>query len=229
MRRSAGGASNSARPSLVSEGDVGPGEGEEGERLARRPSFRGRGAQELATGRRIEEQSAHGDGRAALPGGLLPRFDATADHPQPRRGAAVDRCLELEARDRRDRGKRLAAEAEGADADQVPRAADLAGGVALQGEARVVRAHALPVVAHPDQCLAAILEFNANGAGARVERVFHQFLDDRCRPLDHLARGDLVGHRGRQDGDRGTHSVATSRARTQPRTPSRRATRTHAP
>src|SRR5204863_509190 len=83
---------------------------------------------------------AHGDGRAALPGGCLPRFDATADHPQPCRGAAVDRRLELEARDRRDRGKRLTAEAEGADADQIRRAADLTGGVALQGKARVVGA-----------------------------------------------------------------------------------------
>src|SRR6266516_688861 len=145
----------------------------ERQRLARRPRFRGRGAQELAPGRRIEEQAAHGDGRAALPGGLLSRFDATADYPQPRGGAAVNRCLELEARHGRDRGKRLTAKAEGADADQVSRTADLARGVALQGEARVVGAHALAVVAHPDQCLAAILELYADGAGARIERVFH--------------------------------------------------------
>src|SRR6266581_4642363 len=48
------------------------------------------------------------------------------------------------------------------------RVADLAGGVTLQGEARVVGAHAFAVVAHPDQRLAAILELHANGAGARV-------------------------------------------------------------
>ena len=218
-------------PAVAGEGerDVRPREGEQGQRLAHRARF-GRGsAQELAPGGSIEKQPAHRDGGAALARGFLSRFDLPAGDAQAGRGAPVHRGLELEARDRRDRGERLAAEAEGVDADQVRRVADLAGGVPLQGEARVLRGHPFTVVAHADEGLTAVFQLHPHGARAGVERVLDQLLDDRRRPLDHLARGDLVGHRGRQDGDLRAHSVATSRARTHPRTPSGRATRTQAP
>ena len=66
---------------------------------------------------------------------------------------------------------------------------------------RVVRRHALPVVAHGDQLEPAGREPYLDVLGARVERVLDQLLHDRGRPLDHLAGGDLSLHRRRQDRD----------------------------
>ena len=113
--------------------------------------------------------------------------------------------VSVEAGDRRDRGKRLAAETERGDADQIGRAPDLAGGVAVQREDRVLPSHAGAVVAHRDERLAALLQLDPHVARAGVERVLHQLLDHRGGPLHHLARGDLVGDGVGQDRDAAGH------------------------
>src|SRR5205807_6503627 len=128
-----------------------------------------------------------------------------------------------------DRGKRLTPEPERRHADQVRRIADLAGGVARQRQLRILATHPRAVVAHPDERLAAVFDRHADRARAGIERVLDQLLDDRGRPLDHLACRDLVGDLGGQDRDLGHHSGTTSAASTQPRTPSCRSTRSQAP
>ena len=118
-------------------------------------------------------------------------------------GAAVDANLgaggqplgaraQREVRDRGDAGQRLAAKAERADRRQVVGAGDLAGGVALDRQPRVLSLHPLAIVLDADRLLAAELDGDGDAAGAGVERVLDQLLDDRGRPLDDLARGDLV-------------------------------------
>ena len=77
---------------------------------------------------------------------------------------------------------------------------DLARRVPLDRQPRVVRLHALAVVFDANQLLAAELDGDADAAGAGVERVLDQLLDDRGGPLDDFAGGDLVGEIRRQAG-----------------------------
>src|SRR2546422_4137303 len=131
---------------------------------------------------------------------------------EARAARAVRRRLELEARYRRDRGQRLAAEPERPYADQVGGLADLARGVARQRQLGVRPAHPRTVIAHPDQALPAVLDLDPDRARTGVERVLDQLLDDRRRSLDHLARGDLVGDLGCEHGDPRRHRGTTSRS-----------------
>ena len=80
-----------------------------------------------------------------------------------------------------------------------------AGGVALEGEQRVVVGHAVAIVDDADHALAAGFDFDANRVRAGIERVFEQLFDDRRRALDDFARRDAVGDSFRQDAD-ATHA-----------------------
>ena len=63
----------------------------------------------------------------------------------------------------------------------------------LEGQQRVVAAHAMPVVDDADELAATGFNLHADAGGAGVKGVLQQFLDDRCGTLDHFAGGDLVG------------------------------------
>ncbi|MCY1549519.1 hypothetical protein D9M68_856890 [compost metagenome] len=62
-----------------------------------------------------------------------------------------------------------------------------------QRQRQIVRSDATTVVTHPQQLDPTLLDIHLDAPGARVQAVLEQFLDHRSRPLDHLARGDLVG------------------------------------
>ena len=79
------------------------------------------------------------------------------------------------------------------DGEQVLDVAQFAGGVAFEGQQRVVAQHAAAIVHDADQPAAAGFDFHPQIGRAGIQRVFEQFLDDRCRPFHHFARGDLVG------------------------------------
>ena len=96
-------------------------------------------------------------------------------------------------RDRRDARQRLPAEPEGVDRAEVVRPRDLARGVPLDREPRVLRVHPLAIVLDANEFLAAQLDRDRDPSRAGVERVLHEFFDHRRGPLDHLAGGDLVG------------------------------------
>ena len=72
-------------------------------------------------------------------------------------------------------------------------AGDLAGGMPLQAQPRVLRAHADAVVLDPDEPLAAVLDGDGDARRLGVDGVLDQLLDHRGRPLDDLTGGDLVG------------------------------------
>ena len=101
-------------------------------------------------------------------------------------------------RDRRDARQRLAAEPERADRTQVVRARNLARGMTLEREPRVLRLHPLAVVVDANQLLAAEFDGHRDASRARVERVLDQLLDDRCRPFDDLAGRNLIREVRRQ-------------------------------
>ena len=154
------------------------------------------GTQELAPRRGIEEQVVHLDRRAArVRGGRDARL-AAGGELQP---AAVRRIrgggADAQARDRGDARQRLAAKAEAEHLLEVLERADLAGGVARDGQRQVVGRDALAVVADADEAHAAVLEIDLDAAGAGVEAVLDQFLDHGRRPFHDLAGRDLVGER----------------------------------
>ncbi len=73
--------------------------------------------------------------------------------------------------------------------------------MAFDAEREIGLVHAETVVDDADQIAAAALDRHVDAAGARVERVFDQFLDGGARPLDHLAGGDAVGQDGIEPAD----------------------------
>ena len=99
--------------------------------------------------------------------------------------------------DAADRGQRLAAKAERADAKEIVGLAQLAGGVAGEGERQIVGVDAAAVVHDANQFGAALFEVDVDARRAGVQAIFEQFLDDAGRPLDDLAGGDL-GDDGRR-------------------------------
>src|SRR5262249_29772477 len=81
--------------------------------------------------------------------------------PAPEEGAgraAARTGAYFEAAHRADGGQRLAPEAQGGDGVQIGLVGDLRGGVALEREVEIGGAHAHPVIAHPDELTARILE-----------------------------------------------------------------------
>ena len=102
-------------------------------------------------------------------------------------------CFEQQPADRCDGWQSLAAKAEGRDGEQVFDIDELAGGVALKRQERIVAQHAAAVVGDADQAAARVLDIDAYFGGTGVERVFEEFLDDGGRPLDYFAGSDFVG------------------------------------
>ena len=161
--------------------------------------------QELATGRHVVEQAAHGDGGARCAGHGLLCAHLAAFHQHP--GAQLFAVLagaQLHLGDGRDARQCLAAEALGAHGVQVVGQADLAGGVPLEAQPRIAGAHALAIIAHLHQRATGVLHHQHDARGARIHAVLQQFLHHARRPLHHLARSDLVGHMvGQQTDDIG--------------------------
>lgn len=58
--------------------------------------------------------------------------------------------------------------------------------------------HARTVVGDPDQRRAAVDGYDFDAGGAGIDGIFDQFLDDACRTLDYLSRGNAVDGLGAQ-------------------------------
>lgn len=52
--------------------------------------------------------------------------------------------------------------------------------------------NAMTIVPYADRLDTALLNIDLDTTGIRIETVLHQFLDDRCRPLNYLAGGNLI-------------------------------------
>ncbi len=160
------------------------------------------GLEELEARRRRGEQVAHLDARAGRLGVRAqrpPQSGVDGEHVTPRRPARA--AGDGERRDRRDRGQRLAAEAQRMDRLEVA-VRKLGGGVALDAEREVGGIHAHAVVDDADQTATAGLDRHVDARGAGVERVLDQLLHGGRRPLDNLASGDTVDQDGVEALDR---------------------------
>ena len=103
-------------------------------------------------------------------------------------GARGDR----NARDRSDRGQRLAAKTERAHLFEVVETRNLAGGVTRECQRQVLRVHATAVVRNLELFDAALHQADADLGGTGIETVLQQFLQHRGGPFHHLAGGDLA-------------------------------------
>ena len=70
---------------------------------------------------------------------------------------------------------------------------DLARGVALEAQQRILAVHTASIVAHAKQARPAADKFHGDPPGSGIDAVFHQFLHDGGWTLDHFARRDLAG------------------------------------
>ena len=150
--------------------------------------------EELEPRRDGGEEAAHGDTRAARRSGRSDlRGDALA-HGNLRADLGLGWTRdERDTGDGGDAGERLAPEAKRRDALQIVERADLAGGVAREGQRQVIAREAGAVVGHADEVQPTAHQVNANLPRARVDGVLDQLLDHRGGPLDDLAGGDLGG------------------------------------
>ncbi len=73
--------------------------------------------------------------------------------------------------------------------------------MALEGQQGIISVHSLAVVSDADQPAPASLDLDADAVCSGVQGVLQQFLDHRCRPVHHLAGGDLVGNLVREYAD----------------------------
>ena len=176
------------------EADIEAGQGQAADDFLQVIEFGLFGLEELAAGRGIEEQVAHFHRRAdRMRGGLHTRGHVAAFCLDlPGLACAGGARREGQARHRADRCQRLTPEAQAQYAFKVFQFTNLAGGVTGQGQRQVIGGNAAAIVTHPEQFHTALLDLHVNAPGTGVQAVFQQFLGHRCRPLDDLARGNLV-------------------------------------
>ena len=142
----------------------------------------------------VVEQVAHRDDGAAGERGVFTAQDLAARELDRRADGFFARArFQQQPRNRCDGRQRFAAEPQRGDGKQVLDVGEFAGGVALEGQQRVVAHHAHAVVGQANQAAAAGLDIQAKFGGSGVERVFEQLLDDAGGALDHFSGGDLVG------------------------------------
>jgi len=169
--------------------------------------------QEFAPRRGVEEELAHLH-RGAHAAGRGLQFAAAGVQPHRMRGtggAAGDGHVGH----RGDGGQRLAAKAHGRHRFQVGQAADLAGGVALQGQRQLVGRDAGTVVLDHGGAHAAAGQAHGDLPRTGIEGVVDQLAHHGGRALDHLAGGDLadqlvgqLADRAARDGKHGIHRRA---------------------
>ncbi len=114
------------------------------------------------------------------------------------RGGVGRATAEDQPADFGDRSQRLAAKPKRGHAKQVVAVAQFARGMTGHGQRQLVGGDSAAVVRHANQLQPALLNRHVDPPGAGIDRVFHQFLDDARRPLDHLAGGNLIHDARRQ-------------------------------
>jgi hypothetical protein len=157
------------------------------------------GAQELAPRRRIEIEVGHRYRRARR-ARRRRHFPHAAGLCRDERavGSGLRAARDRKPRYRGDGGERLAPESHRGDALQVAEVANLARGVPREGKGELLARDACAVVVHLHAPHAAFFERHRDGAGAGVDAVLDQLLQDGSRALHNLAGGDLAHQQIRQ-------------------------------
>ena len=149
------------------------------------------GAHEFEAGGRRVEQIAQAHRGAVIDGRRSGGRSNTAGHGDLHTIGAPRPAGDGHAPHGGQRRQSLATKPEGVDVQEV-RSVDLGGRMARQGERQVFCRHPAAIVLHPNERLAAVGIVHRDAACACVERVLHEFLDCRRRPLHHLAGSNAV-------------------------------------
>ena len=151
------------------------------------------GSQKFAPRRNIEEQIVHGDLRSARKSLFTLGDDPASGDFDNRAGGRFGLRFQNQVRNRRNRGKRLAAETKRLDRKQIVGLVQFARGVTAKTGPSVLRRHALSIVGDLDPFAAAFFNVDGNLSSSGIQRVFHQFLDHGCWPLHDFPGGYAVG------------------------------------
>jgi hypothetical protein len=150
----------------------------------------GVGLQELAPGRRGEEELAHLDGGA---GAARRRLQLAAARVQPRRVCGFGHPAgDRQVRDRRDRCQRLTTKTHRRHRLELGQRGDLARRMPTQGQRQLVGRHAGAVVLDHGGPHTAAEQPHDDLPRTGIQRVVEQLAHHRGRTLDDLAGGDLA-------------------------------------
>ena len=177
------------------EGDLRVGEGDFVDDRGHRPRLGRVLFEELKPGRDVIEDVPHDDRRPVGAAGVRDAGHLRAAHLHQRPGGRPFHLgHHLDVGDGGDGRQRLPPEPQRPDRIEVGGVPHLAGRVAHKGLRGVLPLDAAAVVGHPQVFDPAVLDFDGDGGGTGVDRVFDQLLDDRSRPFDNLPGGDQLGH-----------------------------------
>ena len=174
-------------------GNLRNGENQPRDVVANCGAFRARAFDEFQARGHVVKQVSHIDACAPRSGGALV-FDKFPAFITNLRAELILFGLGLErnARNRRDGSQRFPAKAERANRKQVVCGRNLAGRVAKECRFAVLVRDSAAIVGDADAVQASVFNLDGNRRCARVDCVFHEFFDNRTRPLDDFARGYLV-------------------------------------
>jgi hypothetical protein len=183
------------------EGDIRPGQRQALDGIGAVGEFGAFGLEKFAAGRGVVIEVAHFDDGA---GHQRRRFRLGTRFAFSFQAwlAPRSRLVIGQASDGGDRGQRLAAKAEGADAFEVVERGNFGGGMAGQGQRQLILGDAAAVVGDADQLDAAFFQMHLDGLAAGVEAVFEQFLEHGGGSFDHFASGNLADQQVGEAGDR---------------------------
>jgi len=190
----------------------GVGQGQGGRDLVDGTGLGAHRLQEACPGGRVEEEVSYVDGGSTTACDVRHVRDPSA-HDVERRSRLVLTVPRIQAhtRDGCDGRDRLTPKTERSYARQILRRRDLARGVAVQAEERILSAHPDSIVGDADPALAPSLDPDLHPGRACVQSVLDELLDDGSGPLDRLSRSDLVGDGVRQHVDSSSHGRPMSR------------------
>ena len=157
--------------------------------------FRLERTQKRTPSRKIVEQIAHLQRRSRRHAAIANlRMDSAVNDDFRSRIVLRTPCAEREMRYAGNGGERFAAKAHRLNPVDILNRPNLARGLPLRRHQRIVAPHAGTVVGNRNQLPASGCNRNINARRPGVQSIFQKLFDNRCRALDNLACGNLVGH-----------------------------------
>ena len=151
--------------------------------------------QEFTARRHVEENILHGDSRSHSTGyGLLTFHFGAGNFQQCSHFVFGAAGFKFHVGDGRHGSQRFAAKTAGVQCEKIIGCFNLGCGVALKCHSGIGGAHSLAVVDYLNECSSRIFYNDADMFGSGVERILHQLFHYRCRPLNDLAGGNLIGN-----------------------------------
>ncbi len=152
-------------------------------------------AQKFPPRRQIVKQRPHLHRRAHRRAGFLHRHHLAAVHDNLRAALRLRQARgQHKTAHTRDTRHRLPAKTHRGNRRQILRARNLTRCVPLQAHQRIIPAHSVPIIRHPNQTAPARLHLHRDLPRPRIQRILHQLLHHTRRPFHHLARRDLIRH-----------------------------------